>query len=74
MPDAWRDGSAGFFYDTLPMSVEWAKSRCRDCPVIDQCLRYALDHNEIYGVWGGMAAAWGSGGDPFDSTTFRRTA
>ncbi|KAA8817839.1 WhiB family transcriptional regulator [Bifidobacterium callitrichos] len=56
------------------MSVEWAKSRCRDCPVIDQCLRYALDHNEIYGVWGGMAAAWGSGGDPFDSTTFRRTA
>lgn len=52
----WRDGSADFFYDTMPMSVEWAKDRCRGCPVIDRCLEYALDNNEPYGVWGGLTA------------------
>lgn len=25
-----------------------------ECPVRDDCLRYALEANEQYGVWGGM--------------------
>lgn len=27
---------------------------CRECPVQDACLAYALEHNEQYGVWGGL--------------------
>lgn len=30
-----------------------AKQICRKCPVIDQCLEYALTHNEEWGIWGG---------------------
>ena len=28
---------------------------CRGCPVRVECLDYALDHGERYGVWGGMS-------------------
>jgi WhiB family redox-sensing transcriptional regulator len=31
-----------------------AKSLCLDCPVRFDCLAYALDHREEYGVWGAM--------------------
>lgn len=30
-----------------------AKEVCRQCDVQIQCLQYALENNEIYGVWGG---------------------
>ena len=36
-------------------SVLQAKRICRDCPVRVECLRYALDHDELYGVWGGLS-------------------
>lgn len=26
---------------------------CTACPVVDDCLAWALDHNEKHGVWGG---------------------
>lgn len=29
----------------------------RECPVLEECRRYALDHEERYGVWGGMTEA-----------------
>jgi WhiB family redox-sensing transcriptional regulator len=29
---------------------------CGRCPVRDECLAYALDHDEQYGVWGGLTA------------------
>lgn len=29
---------------------------CAICPVRAQCLEYALEHNERYGIWGGMSA------------------
>lgn len=35
-----------------------AKRVCNDnggCPVKDQCLEYALEHGERYGVWGGLS-------------------
>jgi WhiB family redox-sensing transcriptional regulator len=33
-----------------------AKAVCRECPVRDECLAYALDHREHDGVWGGLSA------------------
>lgn len=26
---------------------------CNVCPVREDCLEYALENNEIYGIWGG---------------------
>ena len=31
-----------------------AKALCRRCPELLACQAYALDHAELYGVWGGM--------------------
>lgn len=33
--------------------VREAKAYCRDCPVRDACLQWALDSGQDYGVWGG---------------------
>ncbi|WP_320443198.1 WhiB family transcriptional regulator [Rhodococcus opacus] len=30
-----------------------AKSICAQCPVIEECRRYALSANETFGIWGG---------------------
>jgi WhiB family redox-sensing transcriptional regulator len=27
---------------------------CRTCPVQRECLNFAIDNNEEYGIWGGM--------------------
>ena len=32
-----------------------AKRICARCPVIDECLQYALDHRIDDGVWGGTS-------------------
>ncbi len=34
--------------------TERAKAVCRSCPVIDQCLEWALETNQDAGVWGGL--------------------
>lgn len=34
--------------------LQAAKAVCRACPVANQCLTYALQHNEPWGVWGGL--------------------
>ena len=28
---------------------------CRECPFIHECLQYALDNREAFGVWGGKS-------------------
>ncbi|HZZ96356.1 MAG TPA: WhiB family transcriptional regulator [Jatrophihabitantaceae bacterium] len=33
-----------------------AKAVCAQCPVIQNCLRWALAAREPYGVWGGLSA------------------
>jgi WhiB family transcriptional regulator, redox-sensing transcriptional regulator len=34
-----------------------AKSICRQCPVTEACLAYALGNREPHGVWGGLNEA-----------------
>jgi WhiB family redox-sensing transcriptional regulator len=34
-----------------------AKNTCARCPVATQCLAYALEHDERWGVWGGTNEA-----------------
>lgn len=41
-PDAWyAKGASG-------------KELCKGCPVMGECLSYALEHKEKWGVWGGL--------------------
>lgn len=42
-----------FFPDTYPTTE--AKKVCALCPVIDDCLAFALETDEPYGVWGGRS-------------------
>ncbi|MFH8371410.1 WhiB family transcriptional regulator [Streptomyces sp. NPDC018031] len=38
------------------LQIEEAKGVCTSrCPVIDQCLRWAIDNNVQHGVWGGLS-------------------
>ncbi len=32
-----------------------AKAVCSRCPVTSECLAYALEHNERFGIWGGVS-------------------
>ncbi|WP_350347226.1 WhiB family transcriptional regulator [Agromyces sp. G08B096] len=41
-PEAGGDGGAQ------------AKAICATCPVRQQCLDYAIEHHERYGIWGGL--------------------
>ncbi|CAM5698844.1 WhiB family transcriptional regulator [Streptomyces canus] len=41
---------------TLIQTAE-AKAVCRRCPVIDQCLNWALDADLVEGIWGGTTEA-----------------
>ena len=34
-----------------------AKRLCQECPIISECLSYALEAREEYGVWGGTSPA-----------------
>jgi WhiB family transcriptional regulator, redox-sensing transcriptional regulator len=40
-----------------PNGAEAAKSVCEGCPVRVECLEYALEAEEEFGVWGGTTPA-----------------
>lgn len=60
-PLAWQaDGLCAetdpeaFFPERGGSSLE-AKRICGECTVRATCLQYALDHDEQYGIWGGLS-------------------
>lgn len=48
-PDAWWSADV----DELDLAV----AACRLCPVVPECLAYAIAADERYGLWGGLTAA-----------------
>ncbi len=66
-PRGWMDRAAcrdvenpDIFFPILPRGRhakqhnKVATDICGGCEVIDDCLAYALDANEPYGIWGGL--------------------
>lgn len=43
------------FFPEKGGSTRDAKKVCAECPVAQQCLDYALDNDERFGIWGGMS-------------------
>lgn len=43
------------FYPEKGGSTREAKRVCRSCPVREPCLQFALDHDERFGIWGGVS-------------------
>lgn len=43
------------FYPGRGHSVTEAKAVCEGCPVKAECLEWALDNGEKYGIWGGLS-------------------
>lgn len=39
---------------TARQQVTVAKRICGTCPVVAQCRAFALETNQLYGVWGGL--------------------
>lgn len=46
----YQNGETRVFND---MAEEKAKAICGLCPITTECLDYALDTDQEYGVWGG---------------------
>jgi len=40
------------FHD--PAAFPLAKSYCRRCPIQVECAMYAINNNELHGIWGGL--------------------
>jgi WhiB family redox-sensing transcriptional regulator len=43
------------FFPEKGGSTREAKRICTGCEVKDECLEYALEHDERFGIWGGMS-------------------
>ena len=63
--DGWRldaachDTPAGMFFPVgstgaAETQIEAAKRICAGCPVVEECLIFAVTTNQEYGVWGGL--------------------
>lgn len=60
-PPAWREHGAcrgvdpNIFFPERGESCVEAKAICAGCPVRGECLDYALDLGEKFGIWGGTS-------------------
>ena len=57
MLDAACLGRTDLDWFDLECGLEAAANVCYTCPVINQCLNYAIEHELDIGVWGGV---WGA--------------
>lgn len=59
MPGDWhehancKDLEVDVFFSLDEEDQREALARCNGCPVRAQCLEYAVDNREQYGIWGG---------------------
>lgn len=59
--EAWRDrarcaeADPDAFFPEKGGSTREAKKVCVACPVRAECLEYALEHDERFGIWGGLS-------------------
>lgn len=54
---ACRTANPDLFHPTVHATfadIRTAKAICQQCPVIEQCLTYALDQDDHFGIWGGL--------------------
>ncbi|GAA2234562.1 hypothetical protein GCM10010401_02970 [Rarobacter faecitabidus] len=50
-----RSNDADLWFAERTSDIELAKSLCRECPLVRQCLEGALAREEPWGVWGGQS-------------------
>jgi len=63
-PEFWREGAACAdrsdvdFFAAPDDAGEMARAKaiCASCPVLDDCLAFAIETNQPDGVWGGYTA------------------
>jgi len=60
LPEFRKSGScngvdAELFFPERGASTKDAKDACRRCSVREECLQYALDNGEKFGIWGGLS-------------------
>ncbi|WP_424211888.1 WhiB family transcriptional regulator [Streptomyces sp. BI20] len=53
VPVPCRSYDPEVFFAESPADVEYAKSLCRTCPLVEACLAGAQERREPWGVWGG---------------------
>jgi WhiB family redox-sensing transcriptional regulator len=53
-PDHDGDGTARRSGDEVGRPGMSAKAICKRCPVVNECLQWALEQKEQHGIWGGM--------------------
>jgi len=60
-PDQWQDRALcaqtdpEAFFPEKGGSTREAKKICLGCEVRHECLEYALEHDERFGIWGGLS-------------------
>jgi WhiB family transcriptional regulator, redox-sensing transcriptional regulator len=58
---SWQDDAnclgvdPDLFFPERGASTKEAKEVCRGCVVREECLEYALENSEKFGIWGGMS-------------------
>ena len=61
LDDDWQDGAnclgvdPDLFFPERGASTREAKEVCRGCIVRRQCLEFALQNGEKFGIWGGLS-------------------
>lgn len=53
VPVPCRSYDPEVFFAESPVDVEYAKTLCRTCPLVEACLAGARERREPWGVWGG---------------------